>query len=334
MSKKLLIATLGTAPPVITEAIDLLNEQGLRPDGVVLLYTEDPDVHTSLSLLNQHLPEHCGISWVVPVPVGTHGDIDSTDAAVEFMRIACTQLRTYRNDYRLFVNIAGGRKAMSALLALAVQFYGAERLFHVWVPPWLEQEGEIGQLRNLTPEQINERLHPPVNRAPQDRPRLVDLPFIALFPMLPDIREALAGKGPPAKDVKSILVGAGLLARDGTPTPLGERVAAILDLVEALPPARQKEPEVHIPPHHYKDRLERFARELVGYAPFVVEARGEQWGQGEPGVHAQPPRDLVVRARLGTDIRFQLRLVTTATTSGELEAARRHVERYVQRKEG
>ena len=332
MNKKLLIATLGTSPAVITEAIDLLDEQGLRPDGVVLLYTEDYEVRQSLDLLRQHLPNHCGIAWVVSVPVGEHGDIDSTEAAVEFMQVACAQLRVYRKEHRLFVNITGGRKSMAALLTLAVQFYGAERLFHIWVPPWLEQEGEIENLLNLSEEEIIRHLHPPLDCDPTERPRLVDLPFLSLFPMLPDIREALRGKAYPVKEVKALLVGAGLLAKDGSPTPLGERVAAILDLVEALPPARQTEPKVHVSGHRYQDRIKRFAWELIGYAPFVLEVRGEQWGQGEPGVRVQPPRDLIVRVRLGTDIRFQLRLITTATTKGELEAARRHVERYVQRR--
>lgn len=42
MPKKILIATLGTSPAVITEAIDLLTEQNLRPDGVQLLVTHYP----------------------------------------------------------------------------------------------------------------------------------------------------------------------------------------------------------------------------------------------------------------------------------------------------
>ena len=332
MSRKLLIATLGTSPAVITEAIDLLDEQGLRPDGVVLLHTEEYKVRQSLNLLNQHLPEHCKIGWIVPVPVGTYGDVNSAEAAVEFMQIACAQLRAYRKDYRLFVSIAGGRKSMAALLTLAVQFYGAERLFHIWVPPTLEEEGKIDHLLNLTDQEIIYALHPPLDRAPSERPQLVDLPFFALFPMLHDIREALVGKGHPSKEVKSLLVGAGLLSKDGTPTQLGRQVSTILELVEALPPARQTEPKVHISSHHYKDRIERFAWELVGYAPFILEIRGERWGQGEPGVLAQLPRSLLVRVRLGTDIRFQLHLVTTASTEGELEAARRHVERYVRRR--
>lgn len=334
MARKLLVATLGTSPAVITEAVDLLAEQGDRPDGVLLFYTEDPDVKESLALLSRHLPQHCHISWLVPVSVGSHRDIDSAEAAVEFMQVACAQIRAYRGEHRLFANIAGGRKAMSALLALAVQFYGAERLFHIWVPPWLEDEGEITALRNLPEPVITERLHPPLDRPPAERPWLVDLPFIALFPMLPDIRDALEGKAPATREVKQFLVRAGLLSPEGTPTSLGQRVATVLSEVEALPPARQQEPRIHIPRHRYQDRLERFARELIGYAPFVVEVRGEEWRQGQPGVRSQPPNELSVGVRLRTDTLFRLRLITTARTPGELEAARRHVERYIRRREG
>ena len=327
------MATLGTSPAVITEAVDLLAEQGDRPDGILLFHTEDPDVRESVELLQKHLPQHCGIKWIIPIPVGSYGDIDSTEAAVEFMEVACAQLRAYRDAHWLFVNIAGGRKAMSALLVLTVQFYGAERLFHIWVPPWLEAEGEIAELRNLPESVILERLHPPLNRPPMDRPRLVDLPFISLFPMLSDIRDALEGKALASKEVKPFLVRVGLLTSQGTPTSLGERVATILGHVEALPPARQEEPQVHIPPHHHKDRLERFAWELLGYAHFIVEIRGEEWRKGQSGVQAQPPKELIAGVRLRTDTLFRLRLVTTAKTPGELEAARRYVERYVRRRE-
>jgi len=327
------MATLGTSPAVITEAVDLLTEQKTRPDGILLFHTEDPDVKKSMELLQEHLPQHCGIQWIIPISIGSYGDIDSTEAAVEFMEVVCAQLRAYRDSCSLFVNIAGGRKAMSALLVLAVQFYGAGRLFHIWVPPWLENEGEITELRNLPESVILERLHPSLDRPAMDRPRLVDLPFISLFPMLSDIRGALEGRDLASKEVKSFLVRTGLLTSQETPTPLGERVATILDRVEALPPARQEEPRVHIPPHHHKDRLERFARELLDYAPFIVEIRGEEWRRGRPGVHSRPPKELILEVTLGTDILFRLRLVTTATTNGQLEAARKGVERYVRRRE-
>ncbi|GBD08595.1 hypothetical protein HRbin22_00836 [Candidatus Thermoflexus japonica] len=334
MARKLLIATLGTSPAVITEAVDLLDEQGDRPDGVLLLHTEDPDVKESCELLQAHLPRHCGIQWVTPIPIGSYGDIDSTAAAVEFMELACAQLRAYRDEYRVFVNIAGGRKTMSALLALAVQFYGAARLFHIWVPPWLESEGEITALRDLTEEEITRRLHPSLKGSPSDRPQLVDLPFIALFPMLPDIHRALRGESPAPWEIRQALIHAGLLNPHGTPTSMGQQVATILDNVETLPPVCQVEPQIHIPRHHYQDRLRRFARDLIAYAPFIVEIHGEEWRKGEPGVRAQPPNELIAEVRLHTDILFRLRLVTTATTPGQLEAARRYVERYIRRREG
>ncbi len=333
MARKLLVATLGTSPAVITEAIDLLDLLGDRPDGVLLLHTDDPDVKESLSLLQYHIPRHCGIPWITPISVGSYGDIDSTEAAVEFMKVACTQLRAYRDECRIFVNIAGGRKAMSALLTLAVQFYGAERLFHIWVPPWLEEEGEITKLKDLSEEEITKRLHPSLDQPTSDRPRLVDLPFIALFPMLPDIHRVLSGKSPPPREIRQSLIGAGLLSPQGIPTPLGQRVADILDEVETLPPAHQMEPQIHIPHHHYQDRLRSFARELAGYAPFVTEIRAEEWRKGQPGVQKQPPSELIVGVRLHTDILFRFRLVTTAATPGQLEAARRYVERYIRRRE-
>jgi len=66
----------------------------------------------------------------------------------------------------------------------------------------------------------------------------------------------------------------------------------------------------------------------------VIEVRGEEWRKGHPGVEAEPPSALIVGVRLGTDILFRLRLLTTATTEGQLEAARRYIERYVHRRGG
>ncbi len=335
MAKKLLIATLGTTPAVITEAVDLLAEQGVRPDGIQLLVTQDRDVQESYELLAQHLPAHDGITWVEPVPIAAYGDVDSSEAAVEFMRVATGLLKTFRDaGYRLFVNIAGGRKAMSALLALAVQFYGAERLFHVWVPPWLEEEGDISKLRQWKefPEELDRHLHPSLEVEESDRPRIVDLPFIGLFPLLGDILMALKGGETPPKEIKGILVGNGLLTSQGEPTDLGKSVATILEGVEGLPPARQGKCHIHIAKHHYQDRLERFAKALCGRFPFITEIRSGEWRSGEGKVKSESPNIIRVFEPLGTDFPLQFILTTTATTPGQLEAARREIERYLRRR--
>ncbi len=335
MAKKLLIATLGDSPAVITEAIDLLTEQDLRPDGVQLLITQDSEVREGLNLLIEHLPAHDGISWIKPVPIASYGDVDTPEAAVEFMQVACGILKTYRDaGYRLFVSIAGGRKAMSALLALAVQFYGAERLFHVWVPPWIEEKGEITELRKWKdfPDKINEALHPSLDVEETDRPRVVDLPFIGLFPLLNDIRAALKGEEPPSRGIKQLLTANALMTGGGEPTKLGQTVAAILEGVEGLPPARQGECKIAKFQHHYANMLEHFARELSGRFPFVTEIRGGEWRSGEGKVRVEPPNIIRIFEPLGTNFPLQLILTTTATTQGQLEAARREIERYLRRR--
>ncbi len=331
MAKKLLIATLGTSPAVVTEAIDLLDEKGSRPDGVILLMTQDKDVKESYALLAQHLPQHDKITRTEVVPAAAYTDITTSESVVEFMQEACRILKTYRdNGDRLFVCIAGGRKAMSSLLVLAVQFYGAERLFHIWAPPWIEEEGEIAKLLRLPQEQVIEKLHPPLKNVSQDeRPRIVDLPFIGLFPLLGDILAALKSQATPSREIKQILVANGLFTGQGETTELGRAVAGILESVEGLPPARQDECKVHIGQHHYQDKLERFAWELCGRFPFVTEIRSDEWRQGQEQVRAQPPNEIIVGTHLRTDILFRLRLVTTAVNQGQLEAARRAVERFV-----
>lgn len=332
MARNILLATLGTSPAVITEALDLLREDGISISGVHLFVTQDRDVQESFMLLAEHLPQHDGITWINPIEVGVYHDIHNTDAAVEFLALASQQIKTLRDaGYRVYVSVAGGRKAMAALLALAVQFYGAERLFHIWAPPWLEAEGEIDKLRKYRdwPEKLNEHLHPPLDTGPEDRPQLVTLPVIGLFPLMEEIRSALTGRADPSRDVRRLLRDNGLITPQGEPTEIGRRIGAVLESVEGLPPARQEECQLHIAPHHYKERLEAFARQLCSRFPFITEIRSGEWGSGDAKVKMEPPNIIRVFEPLGTGFPLQLILTTTATTQGELEAARWAIERYL-----
>jgi len=334
MPKKLLIATLGTSPAVITEAIDLLAIENIHIDGVQLLMTQDADVKQAFNLLSEHLPIHDKISWTEPVLISAYDDVDKRESAVEFMQQACQALKTYRDaGYELYVSIAGGRKAMSALLALAVQFYGAKRLFHVWAPPWIEEDGEINKLRDLRdyPDRLNEKLHPPLNVAESDRPRLVDLPFIGLFSLLPDVLKGLRGESVD-RPVRDLLISGGLLTTQSESTSLGEGVKRILEGVEGLPPARQSGCVIQKFQHHYPKELNSFAQQLNAHFPFVSEIRGIAWSQGEDQVKVEGNNKLNVHVKLKGDVRLGLQLVTTATSQGQLEAARRAVERFTQTK--
>jgi CRISPR-associated protein Csx14 len=331
MSKNLLVTALGTSPAVVTEALDLLKEQRLPMDGVLLITPDDYDVRSALELLQSHLPSHDGITWINPISAGAFADIDSAEAAVSFLEVAGTTLQTYRDaGYHLFVSVAGGRKSMAGLLTLAVQFYGADRLFHIWVPPWIEEEGDINKLRPYAsvPDELTRRLHPPLGAPEGDRPRLVDLPFIGLFPLLPEIRAALAGKHA-SREVRELLTRNGLIAQGGATTELGDKVLDVLGRVEALPPARQEPCSVSISDHHYKTKLETFANQLANRFSFIKEIRSAAWSSGDARVAAEEPDRLHVQVLSRSGPTLGLTLVTTASTPGQLQAAERAVERFV-----
>lgn len=328
----ILVATLGTSPGVITEAMDLLIEQGCSPDGVFLLKTQDDRVNQSYNLLLEHIPSYYEKNWINPVDIEKYGDdIDTPEAVKEFMQKACQILKSYRKKgNKCYVCIAGGRKTMSALLALAVQFYGAERLFHIWAPDWIEKLGEIQKIRRPLDEESIENLHPNKNKRirEEDRPKIVDLPFLGIFPLLPKIVAALNGEVSDS-DIKTMLISNGLMDERGKATDFGKHLKEIFMSVERLPPASDKECIIKISDHNYKDRIKDQAQRLKRKFGFIKEIRSIEWGQGETRVEAVLPDKLNVMWTEGRGVRLGLQLTTTATTQGELEAARKEVEEYI-----
>jgi CRISPR-associated protein Csx14 len=328
MSKKLLVAMLDKFPALVTEAIDLLTEQGNRPDGVVLIGSSDYYTRYSYELLETHLSQHEYLHWVDFAPIaGLYGDVNTQEAAMEFMRVACRILKTHRDaGHQLFVSISGGPSVMSSLLALAAQFYGAERLFHVSEPPYLEED--VSRLRLFPEDILTQKLHPPLNT--ENSPRLVDLPFVVPFPRQKKAGGALKSKIPFYRLLKTLLQTDDLLDFQGKPA--GWDAVAILDIlesVEGLPPARQDVCKIAIARGHYL--LERLALELCGLFPFITRIQSGEWRSGEAKVKAEPPNRLLVFEPLG-DSPLQLILETTAKTLDQLEAAKRAVEHHLEQR--
>ena len=76
--KKVLLATLGETPVVVTEAIDHLKEDGIRIDNVVILTTRDTDAQDSLALLSEHIPAYCRTKCSSTMPISwTFYDVDT-----------------------------------------------------------------------------------------------------------------------------------------------------------------------------------------------------------------------------------------------------------------
>jgi CRISPR-associated protein Csx14 len=328
--RKVLLATLGERPAVITEAIDKLRSEGVRVNVVVLLTTKDTYARDALELLSQHVPSFYNGE------IECHGarileafyDVDSDRAAVEFMNQACVALRDYdKMGWGVYACIAGGRKAMSALLALAVQFYGAQRLFHLLVEdPELEEEGRIWRLKNKCADEQNRALHPPVEEI-----KLVNLPFIGLFPLLGGIVAGLKGSSV-RSEVQALLEQNNLLAA-GRLTLLGEIVLHVLENVEALPEPRRGDCAISLARKEPKEaeQTEQWAERLSQRFLFIERIEDFGWREGQPKVKAEAPNLLLVFLPGHRVQGIGFRLTTTAQTPGQLERARQDVERWLER---
>jgi len=331
--RKVLLATLGEAPAVVTEAIDRLRAGGIAIDTVTVLTTKDTYVQGSLNLLNDHIPRYYNgeVEFWGAREISTFSDIDSDEACLEFMNEACAALRDYRKmGAEIYVCIAGGRKTMSALMALAVQFYGAHMLFHVlvdpeWDPEW-EEKGHYLKIRNKPPEEQDSALHPPIEHI-----KLVRLPFLGLFPLLSDIVQGLKGEMT-RREIREILE-QNELVKGGNLTDTGRMVLSVLERVELLPEPRQgecekrlsdSEPRMHRVTRQWADRIaQRFL--------FVRQIEDIGWREGQPKVRAEAPNVLVVYVPARQVQGMVFRLLTTARTQGQLERAQQEIERWLER---
>ena len=75
--KRVLISTLGTSPPVVTEALDILKKEGKKVDKVVILTTSDPDTQNASDLLQEHIILKRWITFLLPVAITTADRLSS-----------------------------------------------------------------------------------------------------------------------------------------------------------------------------------------------------------------------------------------------------------------
>ncbi len=183
-----LIASLGDSPGVVTSAIDTL---GLAINKVITISTQGSKTCTkdrkgtvSKSpggfvelLINEfeNYPEYNEIEYIYDC-IGS-SEIENKSECNEFLTTAAKYIKEYQEEgYDVYVCIAGGRKSMSALLAIAGQFYGAEDIFHIAITKCDERkyiETNGSSLSLLRGGNRNKLLHP-------ESAEIVSLPFCNL----------------------------------------------------------------------------------------------------------------------------------------------------------
>ncbi|ODS36717.1 MAG: CRISPR-associated protein Csx14 [Candidatus Altiarchaeales archaeon WOR_SM1_79] len=138
-----LITTLGGSPAVVTETIDAFKKKNISIEKVVVVCTNNKYVLRGFEDLKKHLKE----DYTPPIEYSNPMYIESDDIRTpednqEFMDKLYEAIeKEKREGNDIYLSIAGGRKTMSALAALAGQLHGVSKVYHVIInDPDIESE--------------------------------------------------------------------------------------------------------------------------------------------------------------------------------------------------
>ena len=125
----ILIASLGESPIVVTGTYLKVKEQIGTIDKIVVLHPEGFWIPKGYKMIEQVLKEECPVeAWPLPFE-----DADTEEETFTFLRELFGLLSLFQSpEDHVYLSLAGGRKNMSALMALAVPFFPhIKKLYHL-----------------------------------------------------------------------------------------------------------------------------------------------------------------------------------------------------------
>lgn len=126
--KHVLIATLGDSPVVVSSMFDLLTKkQQLPVDEVIIFLSSGEKREGGYTMIDDALKGQCAVEpYVLPFE-----DAYTEEDCFTFLQELFKCLKEHLND-TVYLSLAGGRKNISALMALAAPFYrNVQGLYHV-----------------------------------------------------------------------------------------------------------------------------------------------------------------------------------------------------------
>ena len=176
MAKNVLIATLGESPIVVTSMVQALKtKKDMTIDQLHVIHPQGEElINLGYDLLKEHLNGECVVTRsILPFP-----DVNSRDTSIEFLRVLSDSIQTHEDagDF-VYLSLAGGRKNMSALMAVTCQFFECVRgLYHVLDKyeddPIKQNFHSIEALFDFEENVRGEKLSPPA-----DELILVEIPY-------------------------------------------------------------------------------------------------------------------------------------------------------------
>ena len=118
-------------------------------------------------------------------------DLRDADNVREFQAIITRLLRQDYHDDEVYLVIAGGRKSMAALAAVAAQLYGhgVQGMYHLYVDEDLERDGSPEHFWKLDRKRKREVMRPPEGQC-----QLVDVAFFQIRPGKQGAQLVLCGR--------------------------------------------------------------------------------------------------------------------------------------------
>ena len=176
MAKNVLIATLGESPIVVSSMVKALQvKKELTIDELHVIHPHGENlIGLGYDLLKEHFNGECIFTRsILPFP-----DANSRETSIEFLRVLSDSIQTYENNRdSVYLSLAGGRKNMSALMAVICQFFECVRgLYHVLDKyeddPIRQNFHSIEALFDFAEDIRGEKLSPPA-----DELILVEIPY-------------------------------------------------------------------------------------------------------------------------------------------------------------
>jgi len=174
---KTLITLLGNSPGTVTGSYYALYEEAPEdvPNQLIIVTTSTRETEKCLDMISErfrHPADHEPDSPQLEIVKVHADDLTDQESTALFQGEIARVLREQREmpDNEVWLSIAGGRKSMSALAAIAAQIIGVDKMLHLYVDHETEQQCDINQLLQH-PERKDRCLHPDKSRY-----KLVDVP--------------------------------------------------------------------------------------------------------------------------------------------------------------
>lgn len=234
MSKHVLVSPVGRSPGAVTGVLLALRAEGWPIETLVALNSNDDKVQQTLSVIAD-ICDHPNVNVKLDdVPVD---DFHTTERMVDnpFVKV----LERYA-DHQVHICITAGFGGMSGLAVLATNFYGADHIWHYWVPDEVSNKGHIDKMGSADYYELDH-----INPVGKVEYKLVALPFLDPRNILPITRQFYESGGKVFPDARSVWTHLATLSTAGAAIEAFERIPprAVEELFTIIPPTFNGLPE-------------------------------------------------------------------------------------------